>query len=92
MRLTITSRELLALHNVLHERFEHGIDKHEEGDPRVADEEHLRQLHNRVRGCIIGSLAQAPFDPVEGYLDGQRAKIQDLGDVLAAQPPIQVED
>jgi len=79
MKLNINAKELVALHNVLHEKFSstRGLD-YSPDDPRVADETQLRQVYNRLRACLIAALTNRQVDPVDAYLTREQAKIDQL--------------
>jgi len=80
MKLNINARELLALYNVLYERFEAGgvrCDDDEELKPSSTDDQ-LRQLYNRIKACLVTSLSTKMVDPLDNWLEGQRRKIGQL--------------
>lgn len=81
MKLNISAKELLALYNVLYERFEAYSDcaKHyEEGDPRAATDEQLKQLYGRVKAIVVASLGNKMVEPLDSWLEGQRRKVDEL--------------
>jgi hypothetical protein len=82
MKLNINAKELLALYNVLYERFEVDSPMKEfmEEDPRGQTHEQLRQLYNRVKACLVASLTNRMIDPLDSWLEGQRRKIDQLND------------
>jgi len=73
MKLNINARELLALHNVLHERF---------GGPKLPSKDDpeaiLVQLHDRVKACILGALTGKDNAPFSTWYDDQQRKVEDL--------------
>jgi hypothetical protein len=86
MKLTINPKELLALYNVLYERFETGyVGKEwpEEDNLRGATDVQLRQLYSRVKACIIASLSNKMIDPLDSWVAGQRRKIGELADQVS---------
>ncbi len=87
MKLNINPKELIALHNLLYDRFEgtlkeaylhkYATDEEEQN----ADETQLRQVYNRVRACIIGALSSKTVtDPLDSWLQGQERKIEVLNE------------
>lgn len=79
MKLNINSKELVALHNLLHEKFCDPVQcKYDETDPRAADDVQLRQIYNRLRACIIAALTNKQVDPVDAFLSREQAKIDTL--------------
>lgn len=79
MKLNINSRELVALHNLLHVKFCTPAQfKYDEANPREADDVQLRQVYNRLRACIIAALANKQVDPVDAFLSREQAKIDKL--------------
>jgi len=78
MKLNINAKELLALYNVLYERYEiqHPFEKeYIEGDPRATTDEQLRQIYNRVKSIVVASLGNKMVDPLDSWLEGQRRKL-----------------
>lgn len=81
MKLNINSKELVALHNLLHEKFcSPSQFKYDEADPREADDVQLRMVYNRLRACIIAALTNKHIDPVDAFLSKEQAKIDKLKD------------
>lgn len=79
MKLNISSKELVALHNLLHEKFCTPVQlKYDEADLREADDVQLRQVYNRLRACIIAALTNKQVDPVDAFLSREQAKIDNL--------------
>lgn len=81
MKLNVNPKELLALHNVLYERFEdnrcHDENKDDSG---TIDEVQLRQIYNRLRAIIVASLISygKVVDPVDSWFKHEQLKIDDL--------------
>lgn len=85
MKLNVSPKELLALHNLLlaatappHKKYEPGVDP-------VPDEVYLGQLFARVRSLIVASIGRQSDDPgeakkatMEGALAREQAKIDKL--------------
>lgn len=83
MKLNINAKELLALYNVLYERYEACHDyakEYEENDPRGATDEQLRQVYNRVKAIVVASLSNKMVDPLDSWLQGQSRKVAELAD------------
>ncbi len=80
MKLNVNAKELVALHNMLHEKFSQHGQEFAADDPRGADESQLRQVYNRVRACIISSLSEKQPDPLDVFLAQEQAKIDKLKD------------
>ena len=79
MKLNISAKELLALHNLLDSRYGRTFDGDDLCDSKaVHDDEHLRQVHNRVRACIIGALSVRASDPIDAFLSKEQVKIDKL--------------
>lgn len=84
MKLNINAKELLALYNVLYERFDgrHAYDecKAEDSGAPPSDEAQLRQVYNRLRAIIVAGLTNPSkaVDPVDSWLKHEQAKIDDL--------------
>lgn len=79
MKLNINAKELLALHNMLHDRFVTcGGVGGDQNDPQVADDIQLRQVYNRLRACLIGALANRQVDPIDEFMAREQAKIDRL--------------
>lgn len=80
MKLNINAKELLALYNVLYERFDgrQAYDTKAEGE--ATDETQLRQVYNRLRAIIVAGLTNPGkvVDPVDSWLKHEAAKIDDL--------------
>jgi hypothetical protein len=87
MKLNINAKELLALHNLLYERFDghnaHDEAEYKEGDGPVTDEVQLRQVYNRLKACIVGALTSRVVDPVDAWAAHEQAKIDKLNDELS---------
>ena len=69
MKLHVSPKELLALHNVLHSR----ISSYDSND-----DAQLTQLYNRLRTCIISSLGGQQKDDVGSWLKQEQSKIDKL--------------
>jgi hypothetical protein len=86
MKLNINAKELLALHNMLYERFEgaqgRDLDEYKDDDPRASDAVQLRQVYNRLRACIVGALTGKAIDPFDAWQSKEQAKIDKLNDEL----------
>lgn len=82
MKLTINPKELLALYNVLYERFETCYDckEYADDDPRAMTDVQLKQLYGRVKACVIASLSNKMVDPLDSWITGQERKIGELND------------
>lgn len=83
MKLNINAKELLALYNVLYERYEACYDyakEYQEGDPRAATDEQLRQVYNRVKAIVVASLSSKIVDPLDSWMEGQSRRIGELKD------------
>jgi len=82
MKLNISAKELLALHNILYERFEacYNGGEFEETDPRAGTNEQLKQLYNRVKACLVASLTNKMVDPLDSWIEGQQRKIGQLSE------------
>ncbi len=98
MKLTISAKELLALYNLLDSRYARvfaGEDNYKEAGGISNDDDHLRQVHNRLRACIVGALTTRAADPVDAFLSKEQAKIDklkvDLEDVKSEQSDLAVE-
>jgi hypothetical protein len=80
MKLNINAKELLALHNLLYERFDSsmGGTTYKEGDARANDDAQLQQVYNRVKACIVGALTNKAVDPLDAFFQREQAKIDDL--------------
>jgi len=88
MKLNLNAKELLALHNLLFERF----DGNNAGDrcyPETAEHVQLKQVYGRVKACIINSLSgnhspgTVPLNEVEAgafdaWVASEQAKIEKL--------------
>ena len=79
MKLNINAKELLALHNLLYERFDGGC-AHDKCESDNTDDSQLRQVYNRLRACIVAGLTNKQLDPVETFLSREQAKIDRLKD------------
>jgi uncharacterized protein YukE len=93
MKLNISAKELLALHNMLFERYAYpqacDARKYEEDNPHnqgsdrgAADEVQLRQVYNRLRACIVGSLSGKAVDAFEAWQANEQTKIDQLNNEL----------
>lgn len=80
MKLTINAKELLALHNLLHLTLLSQFSDSESSD----DRRQLRQLYDRVKSCLIGSLMRTHVHPMEALLDLEDEKIRRLEDKMGA--------
>lgn len=76
MKLNLSAKEILALHNVLHERCALGLQPLTE--PADADNVQLRQVYNRLRALMIGALSNKVVDPVDSWMQHEQAKINEL--------------
>jgi len=88
MKLNLNAKELLALHNLLFERF----DGNNAGDrcyPETAEHVQLKQVYGRVKACIINSLSgnhspgtvplnEVEADAFDAWVAHEQAKIDDL--------------
>lgn len=84
MRFNINPKELLALHNLLFEKFEseescrHG-DHFAEGDPRAVPDVQLRQIYGRLKAVLLGALSgRGVHDPIDQVFKREQAKIDRL--------------
>jgi hypothetical protein len=87
VKLNISPKEVLALYDVLYERFaaghtSGGTGLFMEGDLREPDDTQLRQLYGRLRAIIVASLANKGVDLFELWEQGQKAKIAALEEDL----------
>lgn len=73
----INAKELVALHNILYERFNARQHPTEE-DSYCPDDVQLLQVYNRLRTCIIAALSSKNIDPVNVFLNREQAKIDKL--------------
>ena len=80
MKLNISSKELLALHNLLYERYADPRKAYEEDHPRASDDTQLRQVYNRLRACLIAGLTNKQVDPFDAFMSREQAKIDKLKD------------
>lgn len=82
MKLNLNAKELLALHNLLYERYEASYDgKHYANeDPRASADVQLRQVYSRLKACVIAALSNRQLDPVDAYFTREQAKIDTLKD------------
>ena len=80
MKLNINAKELLALHNLLYDRYAVLDGDFKADDPRAADDLQLRQVYNRLRACVIAALNNRQFDPIDAFLSKEQAKIDRLKD------------
>ncbi len=83
MKLNINAKELLALYNVLYERFDgrQAYDEYKDEDSSVpTDEMQLRQVYNRLKAIIVAGLINPSkaLDPVDSWLKHESVKINDL--------------
>lgn len=79
MKLNINAKELLALYNLLHDRFE-GPNAFDTKVPEDGDEMHLHQVHNRLKAWLVAALSNKQVDPVDAFLTREQAKIDRLKD------------
>jgi len=79
MKLNISAKELLALHNLLHKNRE-GLDE---------ESTLVRQLYGRVKACLIGALGQTDkyTEPFEAWEEVQKKKIDVLQERLEGLKP-----
>lgn len=88
MKLNINAKELLALHNLLYEKFEgaqgDGPFRHfKEGDDRAAPDAHLRQVYSRLKACIVNSLSSGKaVDPFDAWAEKEQQKLDKLAEEL----------
>jgi hypothetical protein len=85
MKLTLSAKELLALHNLLRDRIKFGgYDgvKTDEGDPQTSDDVQLRQVFTRLRSCLVSALSGKGTDPLDAWFDREQAKIDRLHEGL----------
>ena len=84
MKLNLNAKELLALHNLLYERFEACYDgKHfTESDPRASADTQLRQVYSRLKACVVNSLTGKAVDPFDAWSEREQQKIDKLADAL----------
>jgi hypothetical protein len=75
MKLNINAKELLALYNVLYQRFEGGDDRKEDGD-----DVQLRQVYNRIKACVLAALTNKAQDPLDAFFQHEQAKIDQLAE------------
>lgn len=84
MKLNINAKELLALYNVLYERFDgrQAYDTKADNDGDPSDETQLRQVYNRLRAIIVAGLTNPNkvIDPVDAWVKHESAKIDRLND------------
>lgn len=78
MKLNVNAKELLALYNLLHDRFEGPGPQMKE--PQDGDDLHLYQVHNRLKAWLIAALSNKQVDPVESFLAREQVKIDKLKD------------
>lgn len=84
MKLNLNSKELLALHNLLYERFEacyNGKEYHDD-DPRASAEAQLKQVYSRLKACIVNSLTGKCVDPFDSWAEKEQQKIDKLNEAL----------
>ncbi len=87
MRLELNAKELLALHNVLYERFEG--DNARFGSAQEPIHASLRQVYYRLKGLIVAAMGKKSSTiptVAEDFLRREQAKI----DALEEQPEIVV--
>jgi len=84
MKLNLNAKELLALHNLLYERFEACYDgsRYKEDDPRGSADAQLRQVYSRLKACVINSLTGKAVDPFDAWSEREQQKIDKLADAL----------
>jgi hypothetical protein len=82
MKLNINPKELLALHNLLHERFcDYPGGGPADPNARSADDIQLHQVYNRLRSIVVASLSNQRSNPVEqfeAFFNKEQAKIDKL--------------
>lgn len=78
MKLTISAKELLALHNLLRDNLKFNGMKMD--DTQSSEEEPLRQVYGRIRACVLSSLSNKLVDPIDNWFDREQAKIDALRD------------
>ena len=82
MKLNINAKELLALHNLLYEKFESsqgGTCYDADGVKSNADTQ-LHQVYGRLKACLVAALTNRPVDPIESFLAHEQVKIDKLKD------------
>lgn len=88
MKLNINAKELLALHNLLYERFEGGHDEgyprrfKEDDDDRAGPDARLRQVYSRLKACIVNSLTGKAVDPFDAWAEREQQKLDKLSEEL----------
>ena len=87
MKLNISAKELLALHNLLHSKFEYeGPSKlYSEDDPRASADVALEQVYARTKSIILGALqGKHPdeLDRFDAWAAKEQSKIDHLSDKL----------
>jgi len=86
MKLNINAKELLALYNVLYERFDgpngHDLAEYKAEDPASNDAVQLKQVYNRLRAILIAGITNPTkvIDPVDAWVKHESAKIDRLND------------
>lgn len=80
MKLNINAKELLALHNLLYEKFESsaGGTCYKEGDDRASADIQLHQVYNRLKACLVAALTNKASDPVDAFMAREQDKIDRL--------------
>jgi hypothetical protein len=87
MKLNINAKELLALHNLLYEKFEGSHDEgyprlFKEGDERAGPDAQLRQVYSRLKACIVNSLTGKAVDPFDAWAEREQQKLDKLNEEL----------
>lgn len=85
MKLNLNARELLALHNMLQNKFDgpcaHDEVMWKESDPRGQEQAALRVVYNRIRTCILSAIngqGSTDEDQFVKWMAEQQEKIEDL--------------
>lgn len=76
MKLNINAKELLALYNVLYERFD--AERTTRSVEDSSDDVQLRQVYNRLKACLVSALTNKGTDPLDAFLQREQQKIDDL--------------
>lgn len=75
MTLTVSSKEILALYDLLYTKFRNYPVRDDSSDQ---DEIALHQIYTRLRTCILSSLKNG-VDPVNAFIEREEQKIVALG-------------
>ena len=79
MKLNINAKELLALYNVLYERFD-GTNTAFDESPGDSDHVQLKQVYTRLRAILIAGVTNPgkQLDPIDSWLGHEQRKIDGL--------------